>query len=73
MKERKRGPTRHTLVESTSFPLHFNEIKLNQRGIDVDLMSVPSGVIEMSGRKVSRETERMGGCREREGRDRQTD
>lgn len=36
-------------------------------------MSVPSGVIEMSGRKVSREIEKMGGCSEREGRDRLTE
>ena len=28
--------TGHTLVESTLFPCHFNEITLNQRGIDVD-------------------------------------
>jgi hypothetical protein len=38
-------PTVHTLVESMLFPLHFNEIMLNQRGIDVELTSVPSGII----------------------------
>jgi hypothetical protein len=37
--------TWHTLVESTLFPHHFNEITLNQRGIDVELTSVPSGLL----------------------------
>jgi hypothetical protein len=36
-------PTGHTLLESTSFPRKTNEMTLNQRGIDVELMSVPSG------------------------------
>ena len=31
---------KHTLVESTLFPRHFNEMLLNQRGIDVELKSV---------------------------------
>jgi hypothetical protein len=38
------SPTGHTLVESTLFPRRFNEIMLNQRGIDIELMSVPSGL-----------------------------
>ena len=37
-------PTGHTLVESTLFPHPFNEMMLNQRGIDVELTSVPSGL-----------------------------
>jgi hypothetical protein len=37
-------PTRHTVVESTLFPHHVNEITLNQRGIDIELTSVPSGL-----------------------------
>ena len=36
-------PTGHTLVELTLFPYNLNEMTLNQRGIDVDLTSVPSG------------------------------
>ena len=38
-------PTGHTLVEATLFPHHFNEITLNQRGIDIELTSVPSGLV----------------------------
>ena len=38
--------TGHTLVESTLFPRYLNEIALNQRGIDVELTSVPSGPAE---------------------------
>ena len=34
----------HTLVESTLFPPHFTEMRWNQRGIDVELTSVPSGI-----------------------------
>ena len=33
--------TGSTQVESTVFPGHFNQITLNQRGIDVELTSVP--------------------------------
>ena len=46
--EQKSGPTGHTLVESTLFPSHFNEITLTQRGIDVELTSVPSGLSWLS-------------------------
>jgi hypothetical protein len=35
-------PTGRTLVESTLFPRHFNEITLNQSGIYVQFTSVPS-------------------------------
>ena len=35
--------TGQTQVESTLFPRHFNEIVLNQRGIDIELTSVHSG------------------------------
>ena len=36
--------TGHTLVESTLFQRHFIEMMLNQRGIDIELTSVPSGM-----------------------------
>ena len=38
--------TGHTLVESTLFPCHFNEITLNQRGIDVDSGSCVAQLVE---------------------------
>ena len=38
-------PTGHPLVELTLFPRHFNDITLNQRGIDVELTSVSSGLV----------------------------
>lgn len=37
------SPTCHTLVEPKTFPHHFNKIKFNQPGIDVELTSMPSG------------------------------
>jgi hypothetical protein len=36
-------PTGHTLVEAMLFLRQFNSITLNQRGIDIELMFVPSG------------------------------
>ena len=39
----KKLPTGHTLVDSTLFPCHFNEISLNQCGIDASLTFVPNG------------------------------
>jgi hypothetical protein len=35
-----------TLVKSTSFPRHFNENTLNQCEIDVELMPLPSGLMQ---------------------------
>jgi hypothetical protein len=35
--------TGHTLVESMSFPHHFNEMTWNHCGIDVEFTSVPNG------------------------------
>lgn len=40
-------PTEPTLVELTLFPLTFNGIMLNQRGIEVDLTSMPSGMFSL--------------------------
>ena len=37
------NPLGTTLVESMVFPRHFNGVTLRQRGIDVELTSVPSG------------------------------
>ena len=42
-RHRQSQPTGYTLVKSTLFPLHFNEMTLNQCEIDVELTSVPSG------------------------------
>lgn len=36
-----------TLVESTLFARYFNELKLNQHGMDVELMSVTIRIVMM--------------------------